>query len=68
MIHWPWYFGYAADRSEYPTPSPAPLPPPVVPGVPELGPYTLLAPTNKAFEDAKWLMTGGKNVPMRVFL
>eukprot|EP01023_Acetabularia_acetabulum_P060828 TRINITY_DN731_c1_g1_i12.p1 TRINITY_DN731_c1_g1~~TRINITY_DN731_c1_g1_i12.p1 ORF type:complete len:474 (-),score=84.79 TRINITY_DN731_c1_g1_i12:1246-2667(-) len=68
FIEFPWWFGFAADRSEYPTPAPPPLPPVVVPGVPELGPYTILAPTNQAFEDAKRVMGGGTNVPMRVLL
>eukprot|EP01024_Parvocaulis_polyphysoides_P035634 TRINITY_DN3161_c0_g1_i2.p1 TRINITY_DN3161_c0_g1~~TRINITY_DN3161_c0_g1_i2.p1 ORF type:complete len:484 (+),score=79.25 TRINITY_DN3161_c0_g1_i2:303-1754(+) len=62
MIEWPWYFGYAADRSEYPEPTPPPSPPPVVPGVPEKGPYTLLAPTNQAFVNAARQMTGLQNV------
>eukprot|EP01026_Neomeris_dumetosa_P084671 TRINITY_DN995_c0_g1_i17.p1 TRINITY_DN995_c0_g1~~TRINITY_DN995_c0_g1_i17.p1 ORF type:complete len:486 (-),score=73.46 TRINITY_DN995_c0_g1_i17:277-1734(-) len=68
IIEFPWWFGYARDKSEYPTPAPAPLPPPFVPGVPELGPYTLLAPTNKAFEDARRLITGSNRTRMSQFL
>eukprot|EP01023_Acetabularia_acetabulum_P060823 TRINITY_DN731_c0_g1_i4.p1 TRINITY_DN731_c0_g1~~TRINITY_DN731_c0_g1_i4.p1 ORF type:complete len:481 (+),score=92.75 TRINITY_DN731_c0_g1_i4:210-1652(+) len=68
MITWPWWFGYARDFSEYPVPEPPASPPPAIVGIPELGPFTLLAPTNKAFETAKRQMTGGSNVPMSLIL
>jgi hypothetical protein len=47
----PWWFGYGVDRSKLPPPPPpaAPASPPPV-GIPGAGPYTVLAPTNEAFE------------------
>eukprot|EP01025_Chloroclados_australasicus_P014543 TRINITY_DN1681_c3_g1_i1.p1 TRINITY_DN1681_c3_g1~~TRINITY_DN1681_c3_g1_i1.p1 ORF type:complete len:481 (+),score=65.48 TRINITY_DN1681_c3_g1_i1:217-1659(+) len=68
FIEFPWWFGYARNRSEYPEPDPVPTPPEVVPGVPELGPYTLLVPTNKAFEDMRTVMTGSDRAPMNFLL
>eukprot|EP01025_Chloroclados_australasicus_P011725 TRINITY_DN15186_c1_g1_i3.p1 TRINITY_DN15186_c1_g1~~TRINITY_DN15186_c1_g1_i3.p1 ORF type:complete len:492 (-),score=78.85 TRINITY_DN15186_c1_g1_i3:639-2114(-) len=71
QIEFPWWFGFATDRTQFP-PSPPPPPPPPSPPVgqvPPLGPYTIFAPTNAAFEDLLLLLGGGRvRVPIQAFL
>lgn len=59
----PAWFGFSVNRSALPPPPPPPPPPPLPKeGVPKLGPYTLLAPDDQAFEDWRcWIAGPGKD-------
>ncbi|GMH33035.1 hypothetical protein BSKO_00869 [Bryopsis sp. KO-2023] len=62
-LQFPSWFGYELNRSAIPPPPPPPPRPPVVVGVPELGPYTLLAPTDEAFTVFRGQIAGPGNPP-----
>eukprot|EP00983_Pelagomonas_calceolata_P052736 1142980-Pelagomonas_calceolata.AAC.3 len=65
----PWWFGFSIDRSQLPPPPPPPaLPPPPPPGIPELGPYTVLAPTDEAFDILLLQLGGGRPLPKSTLL
>ncbi|KAF5840958.1 hypothetical protein DUNSADRAFT_14982 [Dunaliella salina] len=65
----PWWFGFSIDRSKLPPPPPPPaLPPPPPPGIPELGPYTVLAPTDEAFDILLLQLGGGRPLPKSTLL
>eukprot|EP01024_Parvocaulis_polyphysoides_P043051 TRINITY_DN392_c0_g1_i3.p1 TRINITY_DN392_c0_g1~~TRINITY_DN392_c0_g1_i3.p1 ORF type:complete len:495 (-),score=79.48 TRINITY_DN392_c0_g1_i3:476-1960(-) len=70
-IEFPWWFGFAQDRTLFSPPPPPPPPPPSPPlgEVPDLGPYTVFAPTNAAFDQLLLLLGGGRvRIPFNVFL
>jgi len=70
-IEFPWWFGFAQDRTLFSPPPPPPPPPPSPPlgEVPTFGPYTIFAPTNAAFDQLLLLLGGGKvKIPFNVFL
>eukprot|EP01025_Chloroclados_australasicus_P011069 TRINITY_DN147_c0_g1_i5.p1 TRINITY_DN147_c0_g1~~TRINITY_DN147_c0_g1_i5.p1 ORF type:complete len:484 (+),score=62.98 TRINITY_DN147_c0_g1_i5:3360-4811(+) len=70
-VEFPWWFGFTQDRSLFSPPPPPPPPPPSPPlgEVPTLGPYTIFAPTNEAFDQLLLLLGGGRvRVPLQAFL
>eukprot|EP00798_Chlamydomonas_sp_ICE-L_P030316 gene30314-35309_t len=57
----PWWFGFGIDRSKLPPPPPPPPPPPAPPaGIPSMGPYTILAPDDNAFDKLLRALGGGR--------
>lgn len=60
----PAHFGFARDRSMITPPPPPPPPPPPVAGIPKRGPYTIIAPTDEAFERLKQTVAGVGEKPL----
>eukprot|EP01025_Chloroclados_australasicus_P000290 TRINITY_DN1013_c0_g1_i4.p1 TRINITY_DN1013_c0_g1~~TRINITY_DN1013_c0_g1_i4.p1 ORF type:complete len:508 (+),score=81.71 TRINITY_DN1013_c0_g1_i4:193-1716(+) len=70
-IEFPWWFGFAQDRTLFSPPPPPPPPPPSPPlgEVPNLGPYTVLAPIDSAFDQLLLILGGGRvKIPLQGFL
>ncbi|GMH32937.1 hypothetical protein BSKO_00771 [Bryopsis sp. KO-2023] len=63
----PAWFGFTVNRSTLPAPPPPPPPPPPPKeGIPTMGPYTILAPTDDAFGNFRMEVAGPGNEPINV--
>lgn len=62
----PAHFGFARDRSAVEPPPPPPPPPPPAVGIPKRGPFTVIAPTDKAFESLMQQLAGPGRKPLTV--